>query len=308
VRDAFIRKLEEVSGVNSNVFLLTGDLGFGVVENYAEEFPNQFLNAGVAEQNMMGMAAGLADSGKLPFVYSIANFPTFRCLEQIRNDVCYPELPVTVVSIGAGLAYGTLGYSHHAVEDLAVMRALPGMRVLSPCDPQEVEAAVELIVQEPSPTYLRLGKNAEPKIGPDRGHVLKPTYTLLDGEKLLVLATGSIVGEVLKAVEESKTQLLAGAKVVSVPVIKPMDLSGLELENYEYVVSVEEHSLAGGFNTAIFEYLRGKGQTKKILGIGLADELRHDSGSAEHLRSLAGIDSIGIQNKVLKFLEDEKRS
>jgi transketolase len=303
LRDAFIRKLEDEARANSNVFLLTGDLGFGVVEKFAEEFPNQFLNAGVAEQNMMGMAAGLADSGKLPFVYSIANFPTFRCLEQIRNDVCYPELPVTVVSIGAGLAYGTLGYSHHAVEDLAVMRALPGMRVLSPCDPQEVEAAVALIIKEPAPTYLRLGKNGEPKLGSDRGQLLKSTYTLREGKRVLVLATGSVAGEVLRAVEETNNQLLAGAKVASVPVIKPMDLSALELDNFEYVVSVEEHSLAGGFNTAIFEYLRGKGLTKKILGIGLADELRHGTGSAEHLRSLAGIDSFGIQNKIIKFLD-----
>jgi transketolase len=288
------------------VFLLTGDLGFGVVEKFAEEFPNQFLNAGVAEQNMMGMAAGLADSGRLPFVYSIANFPTFRCLEQIRNDVCYPELPVTVVSIGAGLAYGTLGYSHHAVEDIAVMRALPGIRVLSPCDPQEVDAAIELILQEPSPTYLRLGKNGEPKLGPERGRVLKSTYTLREGERVLILATGSIAGEALKVVEGAAHSLLAGAKVVSVPVIKPMNLSGLGLDKFEFVVSIEEHSLAGGFNTAIFEHLREKGLMKKVLGIGLSDNLRHDSGSAEHLRSLAGIDSFGIQKQILEFIDDER--
>ena len=308
MRDTFIRELEKVAREKSSVFLLTGDLGFGVVEKFAEEFPRQFLNAGVAEQNMMGMAAGLADSGKIPFVYSIANFPTFRCLEQIRNDVCYPELPVTVVSIGAGLAYGTLGYSHHAVEDIAVMRALPGMRVLSPSDPQEVIAAIRLIVDNPLPTYLRLGKNGEPRIGPDREGKLKSTYTLRDGTRVLVLATGSIAGEALKSVEETNNQLLGGAKVVSVPIIKPMDLSALDLDSFDFIISVEEHSLTGGFNTAIFEHLRAQGIAKRVLAIGLADELRHDTGSAEHLRALAGIDSLGIQDKIIEFITNGKKS
>ena len=306
MRDAFIRKLEQLVQIDSRIFLLTGDLGFGVVEKFASDFPKNFLNAGVAEQNMMGMAAGLADSGKLPFVYSIANFPTFRCLEQIRNDVCYPELPVTVVSIGAGLAYGTLGYSHHAVEDIAIMRSLPGMRVLSPSDPQEVDAALDLIVQEPGPTYLRLGKNGEPKIGPDRGNKLKSTYTLREGSTLLVLTTGSIAVEALKAIEETRNPLLAGAKVVSVPVIKPMDLSQLNLEGFEFVVSIEEHSLAGGFNSAIFEHLRSRGIAKQVLEIGLEDKLNRGTGSAEHLRKLAGIDSQGIETKILRLLNDRR--
>ena len=158
MRDAFIRTLIERARVDKRVFLIIGDLGFGVVEGFAAEFPERFVNAGVSEQSMIGVAAGLADSGYHPFVYSIANFPTFRCLEQLRNDVCYHKLPTTVVSVGAGFAYGALGYSHHAVEDAAVMRALPGMTVVSPADPWETSKATLALADLSSPSYLRLGR------------------------------------------------------------------------------------------------------------------------------------------------------
>src|SRR3989338_8112014 len=164
MRTAFIQTLTEVARKNSNVMLLTGDLGYSVFESFAAEMPSQFLNCGVAEQNMMGVAAGLAKAGKKPFVYSIIPFVTLRCLEQIRNDFCYHLLGVTIVGVGAGYSYGALGATHHAIEDLAITRAIPDLTVVAPGDPMEVSAAVYALASHPKPAYLRLGKR-EGKIG-----------------------------------------------------------------------------------------------------------------------------------------------
>ena len=158
MRTAFARNLLEIAKVDSSVILLTGDLGYGVLDDFSSQLPDQFINAGISEQSMMSMAAGFASKGFRPFVYSIANFPTFRCLEQIRNDVCYMGNPVTIVSVGAGLGYGNLGYSHHAIEDIAIIRSLSEMQIYSPCDSNEVGYVLEKIMNENKPSYLRFGK------------------------------------------------------------------------------------------------------------------------------------------------------
>src|ERR1700679_3509777 len=164
MRGAFFRTLMEVAEHDNRVFLLVGDLGFGVVEPFVKKFPDRFLNVGVAEQNMTGIAAGLALSGKIVFTYSIANFPILRCLEQIRNDVCYHNANVKIVSIGGGYSYGSLGMTHHATEDIAILRALPGMVVVAPGDPIETEAATRAVTEHDGPCYLRLGRAGEPNI------------------------------------------------------------------------------------------------------------------------------------------------
>ena len=161
MRNHFIKTLSELIRENRDIYLITGDLGFSVFENLMESYPDQFINVGVAEQNMIGVASGLAKEGKIPFVYSIANFPIMRCLEQIRNDVCYHNLNVKIVSVGGGYSYGTLGYTHHGLEDIAVMRAIPGMKVIAPGDPTETKLATRSIVEASGPCYLRLGKAGE---------------------------------------------------------------------------------------------------------------------------------------------------
>src|SRR5271168_2577576 len=164
MRTAFFRALADLAERDERVNLIVGDIGFGVTENFARRFPQRFLNVGVAEQNMTGIAAGLALSGKIVFTYSIANFPILRCLEQVRNDVCYHNANVKIVAVGGGLAYGSLGATHHATEDLAIMRSLPRMTVIAPGDPFEAEAATRAVAAHSGPCYLRLGRAGEPAI------------------------------------------------------------------------------------------------------------------------------------------------
>ena len=159
MRDTFIEQLTKIARNDPNVLLLTGDLGFGVFENFRKEYPKQFLNVGVAEQNMSMIAAGLALKGKRVFTYSIGNFPTLRCLEQIRNDICYHDLNVTIVSIGGGFSYGALGMSHHATEDLSIMRALPNITCVAPSSLEETKDATFQLYKKKGPSYLRLDKS-----------------------------------------------------------------------------------------------------------------------------------------------------
>ena len=162
MRNAFIEELVALATEHDHIALIVGDLGYSVVEPFADRFPDRFINAGVAEQNMTGLAAGMASEGYHVFTYSIANFPTFRCAEQIRNDIDYHKLPVTVVAVGGGLAYGNLGYSHHAVQDYALIRCMPNMLIAAPGDPMEVRACMRYLVNNPQPSYLRVGKAGEP--------------------------------------------------------------------------------------------------------------------------------------------------
>ncbi len=164
MRTAFIDELCEITEKDGRVWLLTGDLGFSVLGRFYNRFPERYVNVGVAEQDMTGIAAGLALSGKIVFTYSIANFPTLRCVEQIRNDVCYHEANVKIVAVGGGLVYGAQGVTHHGTEDLAIMRALPNMTVVAPGDPAEAALATRAVVERPGPCYLRLGRAGEPTV------------------------------------------------------------------------------------------------------------------------------------------------
>lgn len=299
MRDTFIRALKNKAAVDQKIFLMVGDLGYGVVDGFASELPMQFLNAGIAEQNMVGMAAGLASRGRLPFVYSIANFPTMRCFEQIRNDVCYHNLPVTIVSIGAGMGYGTLGYSHFAIEDLAIMRSLPGIRVLSPADPSEVEACLDLILKKPMPTYLRLGKNGEKQLHSNEVAVDKFPIEICEGFEIVVLSTGAITELGINAVRIASSKLDKQIGLYSVPIVKPLDLGNLALSNCKMIITLEEHTLSGGFGSAVLEYMSDRHYQAPIVRIGLEDQLRTDIGSQDYLRSITKLDSEAIAQKMI---------
>lgn len=256
MRNAFIDELIAAAEHNDNIALIVGDLGYGVVEPFAKRFPKRFFNAGVAEQNMMGLAAGLASEGIHVFVYSIANFPTFRCAEQIRNDVDYHNLPVTVVAVGGGLAYGNLGYSHHAVQDYALMRVMPNMLIAAPGDPMEVRACMRYLVHSPQPSYLRLGKAGEPCIHKEVPEVFPGRWVRIrDGEKNggTYLTTGTtleLVSQVL-----SRNLELRKWSINSMPLwgMKTKAAQVYAIEDFSTVITVEDHLIDGGFGSWLLE-------------------------------------------------------
>jgi transketolase len=255
------------------VWLINADLGYSVLEPFAERFPERYLNVGVAEQNMVGVAAGLALSGFKPFVYSIANFPTQRCLEQIRVDVCYHDAPVTIVAVGGGFAYGSQGYTHHAIEDLAVMRALPGMRVAAPADPVETAACVREFVSRPGPSYLRLGRGGEPilhtqalaslPVGPIR---------MRDGDAIALVSTGAVLAQVLAAADRLAEEGLT-VRVLSLPLLKPLDEDGViaEIRGLRLVATIEEHSLIGGLRDTLAPIFASHRDMPRLISFGVKD-------------------------------------
>ena len=256
MRNAFINELVAAAEVNENIALVVGDLGYGVVEPFAKRFPNRFFNAGVAEQNMMGFSAGLASEGFHVFAYSIANFPTFRCAEQIRNDVDYHHLPVTVVAVGGGLAYGNLGYSHHAVQDYALLRVMPNMLIAAPGDPMEVRACMRYLINNPQPSYLRVGKAGEPCIHIDVPEVTPGKWlNIREGEKgrstyLTTGATLDLVNQLL-----IKNPNLKSCSLKSMPLwsMKAKDTQAQQVDSFDSVITVEDHLMDGGFGSWLLE-------------------------------------------------------
>lgn len=256
MRDAFINELVEAAEKNGNIVLVVGDLGYGVVEPFAKRFPQRFFNAGVAEQNMMGLAAGLASEGFHVFVYSIANFPTFRCAEQIRNDVDYHNLPVTVVAVGGGLAYGNLGYSHHAIQDYALMRVLPNMLIAAPGDPMEVRACMRYIINNPQPSYLRLGKAGEPCVHTEVPEVFPGKWlSIRQGKKCgdTYLTTGATLEFVNQML--AKNPGLRDWSFNSMPLwsMKVKEAQAQQVENFATIFTVEDHLMDGGFGSWLLE-------------------------------------------------------
>ena len=314
MRDAFIKALEDHA--QPNTVLVVGELGFGVVDNFRKKYPKQFINAGVAEQNMTGLAAGLALSGKKVFTYSIGNFTTLRPLEQIRNDVAYHNLNVTMVCVGGGLAYGSLGFSHHATEDLAIMRALPNLTVLAPGDTQETyELTRKIIHEELGPVYLRLGRAGEASL-----HSHETVQDLEIGKALELTKNPAAEGASLSTggmleVATKVRQLLLGismeAAIYSFHTLKPFDESLVRkiFNQYEYVLSLEEHSIIGGLSSAILESLVGARNLSlnKYLRFGLPSAFTSQVGDQQYLRHHYGISPIKIFTEFTQNLKKQEK-
>lgn len=310
MRNTFINTLCELAEEEERIWLLTGDLGFSVLEQFVDRFPNRYVNVGVAEQNMTGVAAGLAMSGKIVFTYSIANFPTFRCLEQIRNDVCYHQLDVKIVAVGGGLAYGSAGYTHHAIEDLAVMRAMPNMKVAAPGDPFEAREVTRAIAREQGPCYLRLGKAGEPNV-----HQRPPAFSIgraipvREGFDAAVLSTGGMLQTAVAAAEICARRG-GSVAVYSVPWIKPLDVELIRelAQRFALLVTVEEARSSGGLGGAVAELVAETQAPKaRLIRIGLEDSdicdvLHHSVFSQESARAVLRFDSQGIADRVLEAL------
>jgi transketolase len=266
-----------------------------VLDVFANRFPARYLNAGVAEQNMTGMAAGLALMGKTVFTYSIANFPVMRCLEQIRNDVCYHNLNVKIVAVGGGLAYGSHGYTHHGVEDLAVMLAMPNLIIATPADPIEARAVTSILANHPGPAYLRLGKAGEPVLHAEDTKVeLGKAIQITDGSDLTVISIGGMLGTALKAGEELRRRGIH-SRILSMPFLIPLDKEAIldAAEQTGAILTVEEHG-PGGLGTVVAETLAVRGRAVAFRPLRLAKAPIKVSGSQQELRSAQGLSVEGI--------------
>jgi transketolase len=301
MRDTFVRTLLEIAKKDKNVYIITGDLGFGVLKPFWTELPDQIINAGIAEQNMTSIAAGLAMQGKTVYTYSIGNFPTLRCIEQIRNDCAYHNANVKVVCVGGGFVYGSLGMSHHATEDIAMMRSLPDVTVLAPGDLVEAECATKAIYETPGTCYLRLGRGGEKRIHEKLdGFTIGKAIEIQKGENVAVFSTGAIFDEVNEACEELKVQGIIPT-VYTFPTVKPIDKDVILecAKTHKAIVTVEEHNLSGGFGSAVAEVLaETDGVKAKLVRVALDDRYSCIVGSQKYLRKQYSIDAKAIIEKV----------
>ncbi len=305
MRDTFVKTLIALAKENPNVELVTGDLGFGVLKPYFEQLPNQFTNAGIAEQNMTSLAAGMALDGKIVFTYSIGNFPTLRCLEQIRNDCAYHHANVKIVCVGGGFVYGSLGMSHHATEDIAVMRALPGVAVFAPADLAEAEEVTKAIVNYPGTCYLRLGRGGEKRIHQKiENFQIGNAIPVRKGEKVAILSTGAIFEDVEVACNILKETGITPT-VYTFPTVKPLDVDVIDecAKTHKLIVSCEEHNVVGGFGGAVAEVMAENGTNAKLLRIGIDDEYCTKVGSQKYLRKAYGMDGEQIATRILEKLK-----
>lgn len=305
MRNAFADELLQLALGDDRVVLLSGDIGNRLFDKFKAATTNRFYNLGVAEANLMGMAAGLALNGLRPIAYTITPFITTRCLEQIRVDVCYHEAPVLIVGVGSGLSYASLGATHHSCEDIAFLRALPNMTVVCPADSVELRCAMRAALQHPGPLYIRMGKKGEPDV-----HASTPNFALGKGIELragtraCLLGTGTIMPVVLAA-----AQLLEAAdvstRVVSMHTVKPLDevLLTEVFASFAVVTTVEEHSLIGGFGSAVAEWKADQqGSLAPLCRLGTFDEFFHEVGEQDRARAHFGLTAQNICDRTLQRL------
>lgn len=309
MRDSFIRSVLELAKEDKNIEIITGDLGFGVLKPFWEAVPDQFINAGIAEQNMTSMAAGMAMEGKTVFTYSIGNFPTLRCLEQIRNDCAYHGANVKIVCVGGGYVYGSLGMSHHATEDLAVMQALPDVAVFAPADRVEAAAVAKAAAEHPGTCYIRLGRGGEKIVRESiEDFQIGKAIPVCSGSRVAIFSTGDIYGEVAAAREILER---SGIKptVYTFPTVKPLDEETVRAcaGTHELIVTCEEHNLSGGFGSSVADILAEMpppdGQNRaKLLRIGIPDTYCTTVGDQNHLRRQYGMEGGQIAARIMREL------
>lgn len=305
MRNHVITKLVELAKEDPRIMLITADLGYNVVEKFKERYPDRFINAGIAEQNMTSVAAGLALEGNMVFTYSIGNFPTLRCMEQIRNDVCYHNANVKILAVGGGFAYGDLGMTHHATEDIAMMRALSNMKVYVPAD--EVDAVFCLLdaCSFDGPAYIRMARGKEAVFHKkdkeyDISHLI-PFYE--KGDQVNIFTTGTVLSEGIKLRDKlSNREISTG--LFSVPRIKPMDRNGMKeiAESSKLLITIEEHNVIGGLGGAVAEVLSEVEKPHAVLyRAGLQDTFTNVVGDQNYLRDYYGISA----NKIYERIKDQ---
>lgn len=304
MRQITIEAAHEIMKRNPKSYFVVGDLGYHAVEEIEKEFPTRFINAGVAEQNMIGMAAGLALGGNKVFVYSIIPFLTMRPFEQIRNDLCYQNLDVVLIGAGAGLSYGILGPTHFAMEDVAIMRALPNMTVFSPADETEAIMGMRKIEELKGPVYFRTGGRSEPVVfEKPYDFKLGKGVVIREGEEVVIISSGPILKEAIGAADLLKLEDL-NIGVVGIHTIKPFDKELVKKLTIKakLIVTVEEHFLVGGLGSAVAEVMAELGSHAKLVRMGVDDQFVKHTGSQTYLRSILGLDAKGIKQKIKENL------
>ena len=306
MRNAFADELTKLGSEDARVVMLSGDIGNRLFDKFKDKHPSRFFNCGVAEANMMGVAAGMAMNGLRPVAYTITPFVTTRCLEQIRTDVCYHEAPVTIVAVGAGLAYSGLGPTHHACEDISFLRSIPNMVVICPGDAFEVRGALRAAMQQDRPVYIRMGKKGEPLVhkGPIADFAIGRAITIAEGTDVSLLSTGNMLPEAIEAARVLNGKGIS-TEVVSFHTVKPLDEEKLKqaFARFRLVATLEEHSLIGGFGAAVSEWLADTATPHtKFLRFGTPDAFFKKSGEQEYAREMLGLTGHQIAEKILHTL------
>ncbi|MEQ9518385.1 MAG: transketolase C-terminal domain-containing protein [Parvibaculum sp.] len=302
MRNAFADELTKLGDADDRVVMLSGDIGNRLFDKFKDAHPKRFFNCGVAEANMIGVGAGMAMSGFRPVAYTITPFVTTRCLEQIRVDVCYHNVPVTIVAVGAGLAYAGLGPTHHACEDISLLRSLPNMSVVCPGDAWEVRAALRAALKQDGPVYIRMGKKGEPVVHSEipADFQIGRALTVREGTDAVLLSTGNMLPETLIAADLLAEKGISSA-VISFHTVKPLDEACLKaaFAKYKLVATVEEHSLIGGFGAAVAEWLADNHMpTAKLERFATPDDFFRKSGEQEYAREQLGLSAHQIADRI----------
>jgi len=303
MRNAFADEMTKLSLERNEVVMLSGDIGNRLFDKFKLASPDRFMNCGIAEANMIGLAAGMALNGLRPFVYTITPFTTTRCLEQIKIDACYHKLPVVIVGTGSGLSYAELGATHHSCEDLAILRVFPEMTVLAPADEVELRQCLRAVLELDGPAYIRIGKKGE-KILPKANSefYIGKSITVRHGDNVCLIGTGTVMPELLDAAEALANHGIS-CRVESCHTVKPLDRGMLDevFGKFNVVGVVEEHFKAGGLSSAIAEYYISNSTAQvKFLTFGVPDQFIHEVGTQEYVRERLGLTSEAIVNRVLK--------
>ena len=308
MRNAFAKEVTRIAKKSSKLVLLSGDIGNRLFDEYKNIPKGNFLNCGIAEANMMGVAAGLAMSGLKPIIYTITPFTTTRCFEQIRVDACYHNVPVIIVGTGSGLSYASLGPTHHSLEDFAIFRPLPNITILAPADEVELRKCLNAALKLDSPVYIRIGKKGEEIVTKESTpFVIGKAVNLKRGNKVCLVGTGTIMPEVLKAANLLEKQGIS-TNVESFHTIKPLDSKTLKrlFSSFDVIAVVEEHSSIGGLFGAIAEWRASekKSYSSRMLTFGTKDEFMHEVGSQKYARKKYGLHASNIAKKTLKAFQE----
>jgi transketolase len=306
MRNAFIDTILAACREREDIFILSGDAGLGVFDDFKEDFPQRFLNLGVAEQNTISFAAGLSMSGNKVLVYNIIPFLLYRCYEQVRNDICYQQLPVVMAGIGCGLTYAPQGMTHYSVEDIGIARGMPNLTVLSPADPIEAKSAAQYALQSDRPVYVRLAKRGEPNLHAGAVRDITQPLVLAEGERIAILCHGVITEEALKA-KAWLANLGIHPRIISIPMLQPMNKAALVelLKDVRKVISVEEHYASCGLGALLLDLVHEFGLDHKVLRLGLPDHFIHEIYNTASMRAHFGIDANGIAAAVQRILDQK---